>query len=189
MVCSTRTERLLGALLLGLGWAGPASAEDLTQARATAGEARRAFERNDFTGAIDRYEAAYRLKPAPGLLFNLAQSHRLAGNLAAASSYFTRFLQTRPPRFQAEVTGLLLRQLELERGRVEGLHRLEQEQARLVLARSEALTASRRLEAELALQADWAAHPITTRWWFWSTIAAVVAGTAVALVALTTPAW
>ncbi|MDP1829119.1 MAG: hypothetical protein Q8L48_38000 [Archangium sp.] len=186
MLSSIRTERLAVTLWLGLAWAGPGRAEDLAGARVAAAEGRKAFERNDFTSAIDHFEEAYRLKPAPGLLFNLGQSHRLAGHLDKASFYLGRFLETKPSPALVEETGVLLRRLELEQLRVVGVQRLELEKTRLAIARYDALAASRRLELERALQADWAAHPITTRWWFWGALGVVTAGTAVAIVGLAT---
>ena len=65
-----------------------------------------------------------------------------------------------------------------------GSQRLELEKTRLAVAKHDALAASRRLDLERALQADWAAHPITTRWWFWGALGVVAAGTAVAIVGL-----
>ena len=102
MACLIRSEVLCLVLLLsGLAAAAPASE---TAARAAALEAKKAFDLGDYAKAIERYEAAYKLKAAPGLLFNLGQSHRRAGHLDKASFYFRRYLETNPPAAQARAT-------------------------------------------------------------------------------------
>lgn len=51
------------------------------------------YDARRFQAAIDQYQAAYRLLPLPDLLFNIAQAHRLAGDLPAAATYYTRYLE------------------------------------------------------------------------------------------------
>ena len=61
-------------------------------------EGKRAFEAGEYATAIKKYEAAERLKPAAGLLFNLGQSHRFAGNAEmtpTSSSWASLPAQTR----------------------------------------------------------------------------------------------
>ncbi len=112
MVCSIRSSVLFLLLLSGLAVAAPASE---TAARAAAQEGKTAFDLGDWAKAIERYEEAYKLKAAPGLLFNLGQSHRRAGNLDKASFYFRRYLETNPPEVQAKATEEVLAQLDAAR--------------------------------------------------------------------------
>lgn len=201
-----RSELLL-VLLLALGLANPGLANAMSPAekaaRAAALEAKKAFDLGDFPKAIEQYEAAYQLKAAPGLLFNLGQSHRKAGNLDRASFYFRRYLETNPPAAQAkatedviaEVDAALAQQktdklaqdkkdaerLELEEQRkhaaAEQLRQLELEKARLEVENAKGRQLS--LEAALKKEAPPPPTPVTQRWWFWTAIGAVVAGAAV----------
>ena len=206
MVCSIRSEVLCLALLLsGLTSAAPPPPEKA--ARAAALEAKKAFDLGDFPRAIEQYEAAYRLKAAPGLLFNLGQSHRRAGNLEKASSYFKRYLETNPPEVQAKATEEVLAQIEAqlvaqregvradqseqqkkaaERARVEEQRRaLELEKTRLAVVNSQ----ERQLALEAALKQEAPPPPpppVYQRWWFWTAIGAVVVGGAVTVTAIAT---
>ncbi|MBL8914273.1 MAG: tetratricopeptide repeat protein [Archangium sp.] len=214
MAFSTRTELALGVALLLV--AGVAHADEVeVRARAAALEGKKAFDTNDFVKAISKYEEAYRLKPAPGLLFNLAQSHRKAGHLDEALSYFKRYLETNPAKPQADAVETLITQTEAERAEKEAsaeqaakeakerearaeqerlakeasARALQVEHAKLAVKQAEAEAASRRLELERALQAQEAAKappPVYQRWWFWGAIGVVVAGAVTTSVAVAT---
>ena len=47
--------------------------------------------------AVAAFKEAYVLAPSPGLLFNIAQAYRLAGNCDDAAWMYRRFLDTNPP--------------------------------------------------------------------------------------------
>ena len=202
MASSTRTEALLLGVLLFA--ASPAVAQPLAQqAKAQALEGKKAFDTGQFSDAITHYSAAYKLKPAPGLLFNLAQSHRRLAHFDEALSYFRRYLETNPPKAQAAAVEKLVAQVELEKqaadekaraeaaqlaAREEAAERQRQQEAaeaqrlRLEAGRTEAAHAEadatrRKLELEQALKAKAdATPPITTRWWFWTALGVVAAG-------------
>lgn len=211
MASSIRTTEfaVLAACVL---FAGVASADAVTdQARAAALAGKKAYDTNDFVTAIARYEEAYRLKPAAGLLFNLGQSHRRAGHPDQALSYFRRYLETDPPRAQAEAVEALVAQVQQEaeakkkadeeakaraaredeerRQREAAQRALEVENAKLAASTAEAEAATRRLELEKALKAQEAAKappPVYQRWWFWTGIGVVVAGAVATSVAVAT---
>lgn len=201
MASSTRIEALLLSLTLcsSAVYAQPVE----QQAKAQALEGKKAFDTGQFADAITHYSAAYKLKPAPGLLFNLAQSHRRLAHFDEALSYFRRYLETNPPKAQAAAVEKLVAQVEAEKqaaeekARVEAAQlaereaaaqrqrqqeaaeaqRLKLEAARAEAARAEEDAARRKLELEQALKAKAeASPPITTRWWFWTAVGAVVAG-------------
>lgn len=198
MAFSIRSEVLCLALLLLPGVVSAASASEKA-AKAAALEAKKAFDLNDFPTAIAKYEEAYKLKSAPGLLFNLGQSHRRAGNLDRATFYFRRYLETNPPAAQARATEEVLAQVEAqvasaktaqadsaraetERKKVEEQRQHEAEEQRRTLelekTRLEVANAQRAaLEASLKTPPP---TPVTQRWWFWTGIGAVVIGGAVA---------
>ena len=206
MVCSIRTEVLFVSLLLaGLSGAAPSTE---TAARAAATEAKKAFDLGEFSRAIEQYEAAYKLKPAPGLLFNLGQSHRRAGNLEKASFYFRRYLESNPPEAQAKATEEVLAQVEAqklslraaqdeqdrkdaERRALEEQRRhsseeqqrlLELEKTRLAVVNAQ----ERQFSLEAALKQEPPAPPVYQRWWFWGAIGVVVIGGAVTATAVAT---
>ena len=193
MVCSIRSS-VLALLLSGLAIAAPASE---TAARAAAQEAKTAFDLGDYPKAIERYEEAYKLKAAPGLLFNLGQSHRRMGNLERASFYFRRYLETNPPEVQAKATEEVLAQLEVarlekaEQDRKEAQRRRDTEthQRELELERARMAVLDRRLALEAAMKQQPAPVPVPVpvpvyqRWWFWTAVGAVVIGTAVTVTA------
>ena len=218
MVCSIRSSAVCLALLVsGLASAAPSSAETL--ARAAAAEAKKAFDLGDWAQAIEQYEAAYKLKPVPGLLFNLGQSHRRAGHLEQAAFYFRRYLESNPPEAQAKATEEVLTQveaqrvaqadetqrrlaaeqqqrlLELEKTRLAVVNAQQQQltleaafkqeanaQQQLTLEaalKKEANAQQQQLTLEAALKQEAPPPPVYQRWWFWTSIGAVVVGGAV----------
>ena len=66
------------------------------RARALAERGRQLHHAHDYLDAIEAYKAAYVLAPSPNLLFDLAQSYRLAGDCADAAWMYRRFLDTDP---------------------------------------------------------------------------------------------
>lgn len=205
MACLIRSEVLCLAMLSGLVAAAPAQE---TAARAAALEAKTAFDLGDYPRAIEQYEAAYKLKAAPGLLFNLGQCHRRAGHLDKASFYFRRYLETNPPSAQAKATEEVLAEvdsqrasqktdtseqqrkeeervlLEAERNHAAAEHErlLELEKTRLEVVNAQ----GRQLSLEAALKKETPPPPVYQRWWFWTAIGVVAVGAAVTATAVAT---
>ncbi len=67
------------------------------EAKALAARGGELYGKAEYAGAIAAYKEAYVLAPAPGLLFNLAQAYRLAGNCGDAAYMYRRFLASAPP--------------------------------------------------------------------------------------------
>jgi tetratricopeptide (TPR) repeat protein len=59
-------------------------------------EGQAAYDRHDYATAIAKWQAAYALSKESGLLFNLAQAQRLAGNCTSALASYRGFLATDP---------------------------------------------------------------------------------------------
>lgn len=79
------------------GVATPVAPEDAEAvARAEAASAKREFDRGNYASAIASYREAYRLVPSPGLLYNLGQAYRLAGQCAEAADAYRRYLAQYP---------------------------------------------------------------------------------------------
>lgn len=180
------------------------------QAKRLALEGKKAFDTQDFATAIARYNDAYKLKAAPGLLFNLGQCYRKTGELETALSYFRRYLETNPPSAQAKATDTVIAEVQTqleERQKAEADRRAAEEAEaararealaaeqkakadalRVAAAKAEAEAAQQKLQLELTRRQEAAPPPVTSRWWFWATIVGVVAaGATVGTVAATSP--
>jgi len=196
---------------LGSPFASAASPE--ADAKHLALEGKKAFDTQDFATAIARYNDAYKLKAAPGLLFNLGQCYRKTGDLETALSYFKRYLETNPPTQQAAATEKVMAEVQTqldENRRLEAEKRAAEEAAaasrrdaeeaerkakadelRVAAAKAEAEAAAKKLQLELTRRQEPPSAPpppITSRWWFWAGIAGVVvAGATITTVVVTSP--
>jgi tetratricopeptide (TPR) repeat protein len=70
---------------------------DEAKARGLFGEAQKAYDLGQFSAALDQYSEAYKLRPLPGFLFNIAQCHRQLGNFKEASFFYGRFIDKSNP--------------------------------------------------------------------------------------------
>lgn len=66
------------------------------KARKLADKGRAAHDAGDYNAAVAAFKEAYVLAPSPGLLFNIAQAYRLAGDCDEAAWMYRRFLDTNP---------------------------------------------------------------------------------------------
>ena len=89
---------LLVALVLAVVVAprGARAEDGASAARAHFQKAEAAFNMGDFEGALASYQAAYKAKPLPGLLFNVGQCHRNMGNHERALFFYRRYLALSP---------------------------------------------------------------------------------------------
>ena len=65
-------------------------------ARRVYDEATAAFGLGRYAEAAEKYEAAFSLRPDPALLYNAAQSYRLAGNKARALELYRNYVRLYP---------------------------------------------------------------------------------------------
>jgi tetratricopeptide (TPR) repeat protein len=72
--------------------AGTAQPDAEVLARAKFAEGNLAYDLGEFQKALDAYSEAYRLRPLPGFLFNIAQCHRQLGRPERASFFYGRYL-------------------------------------------------------------------------------------------------
>jgi tetratricopeptide (TPR) repeat protein len=82
-----------GALALVLATAGRARAGDTEDARAYTDKATAAFALAHYAAAADYFEKAFEFRSDPALLYNAAQSHRLAGNKERALVLYRNYLR------------------------------------------------------------------------------------------------
>ena len=86
---------VLVATLAGLG-APAVTADRGKKAKKAYEEANAAFGLGHYGAAAERYEAAFSLRPDPALLYNAAQSYRLAGNKPRALELYRNCLRLYP---------------------------------------------------------------------------------------------
>src|ERR1700690_2496951 len=99
-----RTVVALLALVLIFGVAAPARAQDAMSAKEHYQKGTSYYDLGRYADAIKEFEAAYQIKNDPALLFNLAQSHRLAGNSDQALHFYRTYLRYVPkPPNRAEI--------------------------------------------------------------------------------------
>ena len=87
-------------------------APEVQQARSLSEQARREYELGHFADAARLYESAYKLKPLPALLFNVAQCRRQMGDARGAVVAYRSFLRGDPDHPSAQTARELLDQLE-----------------------------------------------------------------------------
>jgi tetratricopeptide (TPR) repeat protein len=84
-------------LTLGAGTASAASdATRLREARAHYEQAVANYNLDEYAPALAEFREAYRLKPDPSFLFNIAQCHRKLGETDAALDFFRKYLRSLP---------------------------------------------------------------------------------------------
>ncbi len=93
--------RLIPALAVAVSLAGAPSvhaAEKKADRRAKQlfEEGQRAYDLADFQTAVDKYKAAYKEKPLPAFLFNVAQCYRQLKQWDQASFFYRRYLTLAP---------------------------------------------------------------------------------------------
>lgn len=81
-------------------------------ARAHVGRAKTHFKLGEFEAAIVEFKEAYRLKPIPGLLFNIAQASRMLGRYPEAKRFYENYLRDQPDAPNGEEVLRQIQQLE-----------------------------------------------------------------------------
>jgi tetratricopeptide (TPR) repeat protein len=84
-------------------------------------KAQRAYDIQKFAEAVDEYQKAYEIGGDPGMLFNIAQAHRLNDKPTEAIYFYRRYLERSPNavnRDDVESKIVALEKLEEERRRV-----------------------------------------------------------------------
>jgi hypothetical protein len=96
-MCSKRPRHAALVLIVMFGClAGPALAAAGKDAKRIYEEATAAFGLGRYADAAEKYEAAFALKPDPALLYNAAQSYRLAGNKQRALELYRNYVRLYP---------------------------------------------------------------------------------------------
>jgi hypothetical protein len=109
------------------------------QARAHFAKGLKAYDVGQFDEALAEYTEAYKSKPLPGFLFNLAQCHRQLGNFERAAFFYGRYLDLeRHPKNETTAKELLAEMREKQAAKVREDARLKElELARLGAAQQD----------------------------------------------------
>jgi hypothetical protein len=68
------------------------NAQDRARAQTLLGEGATLYERGDYLGSLDKFNAAYAAYPSSKILFNIGQAYRLIGRALEARESYQRFL-------------------------------------------------------------------------------------------------
>ena len=153
-----------------------------------------AYSLGDFVHAAEEYKAAYKAKPDPAFLYNIAQAYRLANDATNALFFYRSFLHNLPEASnRAEVEDRIAKLEAQLAARDEILTHPpapppsnEPAAPPVHLEQPAAVTTTAPAPSILTATAPAPSRhtPVYKKWWLWTTIGVVVAGGAAATVAV-----
>ena len=144
------------------------------EARALFRRAELNFYAGNYQEALGNYQRAYQVKPLPGFVFNIAQCHRNLGNHERAGFFYRRYLTLeRNPARRAQVEKLI-EEMAARTQPSDPAH--PPPDPRLLPPAGQPAATS--LAGPLVVSAASTSAPIYRRWWFWTTLGVLAAGTA-----------
>ena len=171
---------------------------DELRARALYKEGQTAYDVGQFAKALELYTEAYKVKPLPGFLFNIAQCHRQLGDYKQAGFFFGRFIDnSKPEAANVELARELLQDANRRQQAAEDAKAMEDKRRADEAAAAAAKAAA---DAPLATNLEPSSSGLTLpppppppvddtpaykKGWFWGVVvggAAVLAGGTVAVV-------
>lgn len=162
---------LVVGIAAGTARAAPAADPQTVEARRLYQEGMAHFNLREYKQAVEQFQAAYRLRPDPVFLYNVAQSYRLAQDSDQALYFYQAYLRTseNPPN-RAEVQ--------------ERIAVLEKEIAARKVPPAAAPVVAPPVVVQPPLVATSAPpparpQPVYKRWWLWTIVGVAVAGAAV----------
>jgi hypothetical protein len=177
---------------------GRVQAGNTEEARAYVEKATAAFALTHYAAAAENFEKAFELRPDPALLYNAAQSHRLAGNKERALALYRNYLRIYAKRDKRAEIEARIEELEKAVARDKAIENAPPTTTEPIAAGpGEAMPEADRaappppaaapppssaptLVAQPA--APESSRPLTTKPWFWATVAAGVAAAVVVVV-------
>lgn len=168
-----------------------AQIDDAQAAKAKFAAGARHFDLSEFDEALADFKDAYRNKPDPVLLYNIAQCHRKLGHTDEAISFYQSYLRRAPEAKNRDEVERRIKELEVLRD-AQGAANAPAASAPAALPASEVVQGAAEQPSTTPVAAlDFskpaerepvATGPVTTRWWFWTALGAVAAGTVTAIV-------
>ncbi|HJX54213.1 MAG TPA: tetratricopeptide repeat protein [Polyangia bacterium] len=179
---------LIAALAAGTS-AGMPSAEaqdasNIAVARAEYETGVRHFDLSEFDEALTAFKNAYRAKPDPAFLFNIAQCHRKLGRIDDAITFYQTYLRRAPDARNREEVEQRIAELEEQRGKAAVRTPVVpvSPPADSVQADSQHPDVARQgLDVGATSTETTSDRPVYKRWWFWTAVGAVAAGAAVTI--------
>jgi tetratricopeptide (TPR) repeat protein len=152
----------------------------------------RHFDLSEYEPALAEFKEAYRNKPDPAFLYNIAQCHRKLGHGDEAVTFYQSYLRRAPDAKNRDEVERRIAELQSPRA-VESAPipntsgggprpSPTSTEAQAKAAAQTVVTPLARSTIDLSAHEETAPKPhsaIYTRWWFWTAIGAVAAGTAV----------
>lgn len=185
--------------LLGAGCPTAALAQDdTTVAKARYESGVRHFDLSEYDRALGDFKEAYRNKPDPVFLYNMAQCHRKLGHTDDAITFYQSYLRRAPDAKNRDEVERRIAELESlraaenasitstgSRAQPSPLSSEVQERAAAQSMVQPPKTAALDLSSRDDSEAK-PSGPIYTRWWFWTAAGAVAAGTATVVAIMVT---
>jgi tetratricopeptide (TPR) repeat protein len=185
MRASTTASSIVVAALL-LGSAAAQTHDAPAEARRHYDEGTKAFNLGEFARAVNEYRAAYNINPHPALLYNIAQSYRLAGDLAHAVFFYRSYLHNVPDATNRREVQERIAMLEaqLAEGRASGSAPGNGAPPPVPAGAHPEADASATQPSPSGLVAAQPSPPpprapLYKKWWLWTLVGAVAAGAAV----------
>ncbi|HXU73410.1 MAG TPA: tetratricopeptide repeat protein [Polyangia bacterium] len=178
-------------LLLLVGWSSFALADRASEARDHYQNATSHFAVGEFAEAAAEYQAAFKLKPDPALLYNAAQSYRLANNPEKALILYKNYLQLYPNEPNADE---VRRQIDKVKEAIAAAESAKtspptgtNEPKQLPPPTTpESPPQTAQAPVSVAPVAEKHETPVYKKWWLWTIVGAVVAGGVVTAAVLAT---
>jgi tetratricopeptide (TPR) repeat protein len=155
------------------------------------------YNLDEFAPALAEFREAYRLKPDPSFLFNIAQCHRKLGDADAALDFYRKYLRSLPDAPNRADVERMIADLRAKQAAAPAAGAPATTESPAPAAHVEATpvpaptTSAVPAAPSAALVASPAAEspaPVYKRWWFWTALGAVVAGAVIAGFVLSRPA-
>ena len=187
------TSAVVCTLVAWVALAAAAPPDSEADARKAFEEGQKYYNLGKFERAIELYEKAYELTPKAGLLFNIAQAHRLNKTYERARFFYQSFLRNMPDAVNraeveeriAEMTRLIEAQPKEPQPSVEPQPSSSPVPVMVPTPEVVARTVVPESGPGVPEAPRDRSRPIYKKWWFWAGVSAVVIGATV--VALTVP--
>jgi tetratricopeptide (TPR) repeat protein len=161
-------------MIVGFVLAAPAQAEDArTQARGHFEAGRKLYQVGEYGAALTEFQRAFLLKEDPVFIYNIAQCHRQLGDGRQAITFYKRYLGTNPPAANRQQVQKLI--ADLERAQSSEPAPVPSPPPVRLAAPEPPPPAPSAIVASAPPPSP-PDQPIYGRWWFWTGVAAVVAG-------------
>lgn len=176
----------------------PTQNDDAHAAKAKYESGARHFDLSEYQSALADFKDAYRIKPDPAFLYNIAQCYRRLGQTEDAIAFYQTYLRRAPDAKNRDEVERRVRELEALRdvpggaapstsgeppGSPPPAYQPESSPVPVALPPAPAPALDLTSSSERPASAP---TPIYARWWFWSAVGVVALGSATAVIIMAT---